>query len=100
MTRRSPGLDRLAPEERIELHPEDAARLAIGNGDWVRVVSRRGEVTARVRLTDRSAPGLVFGTFHFKEVSINLLTNDALDPVAKIPEFKVAAVRVERVAGR
>ena len=97
MTRRSPGLDRLAPEERIELHPEDAARLAIGNGDWVRVVSRRGEVTARVRLTDRSAPGLVFGTFHFKEVPINLLTNDALDPVAKIPEFKVAAVRVERV---
>ena len=97
MTRRSPGLDRLAPEERIELHPEDAARLAIGNGDWVRVISRRGEVTARVRLTDRSAPGLVFGTFHFKEVPINLLTNDALDPVAKIPEFKVAAVRVERV---
>ena len=63
----------------------------------MRVVSRRGEVTARVRLTDRSAPGLVFGTFHFKEVPINLLTNDALDPVAKIPEFKVAAVRVERV---
>ena len=59
------------------------ARLAIGNGDWVRVVSRRGEVTARVRLTDRSAPGLVFGTFHFKEVPINLLTNDALDPVAR-----------------
>ena len=97
MTRRSRGLDRLAPEERIQIHPEDAARLGLEAGDWVRVVSRRGEVRARVRLTDRSAPGMVFGTFHFREAPINVLTNDALDPVAKIPEYKVAAVRVEKI---
>jgi formate dehydrogenase alpha subunit len=97
MTRRSPGLERIAPEERIEMHPDDAASLAIAHGDWVRVISRRGEVKARVRLTDRSAPGLVFGTFHYREAPINLLTNDALDPVGKIPEYKVAAVRVEKV---
>jgi predicted molibdopterin-dependent oxidoreductase YjgC len=96
MTRRSPALDHIAPEERIEMHPEDAAPLAIAHGDRVRVISRRGEVVARVRLTDRSAPGLVFGTFHYREAPINLLTNDALDPVAKIPEYKVAAVRVEK----
>lgn len=96
MTRRSPALEHIAPEERIEMHPEDAAPLGIAHGDWVRMISRRGEVKARVRLTDRSAPGLVFGTFHYREAPINLLTNDALDPVAKIPEYKVAAVRVEK----
>ncbi len=95
MTRRSRGLAKVAPEERIEMHPEDAQRLGISEGDWVRVISRRGEVRARVRLTDRSAPGMVFGTFHFAEVPINQLTNNALDPVGKIPEYKVCAVRVE-----
>ncbi len=98
MTRRSRGLDHLVPEERIQMHPQDAERLGIAAGDWVRVISRRGEIRARVRLTDRSAPGMVFGTFHFHESPINQLTNDALDPVAKIPEYKVSAVRVEKVA--
>jgi formate dehydrogenase major subunit len=96
MTRRSRGLDRVAPEERIEVNPQDAAKLGLHEGDWATVTSRRGTVTARVRLTDRSAPGLVFGTFHFREVPINLLTNDALDPVGKIPELKVCAVRIEK----
>lgn len=97
MTRRSKGLDLIAPEERIEMHPEDALRMGIANGDRVRLTSRRGAIEARVRLTDRSAPGMVFGTFHFAESPINLLTNDALDPVAKIPELKVCAVRVEKL---
>jgi len=95
MSRRSPALDLLAPEERIEMHPQDALALGIEEGQWVQVTSRRGRVKARVRLTDRSAPGMVFGTFHFKESPINLLTSDALDPVAKIPEYKVCAVQVE-----
>lgn len=95
MTRRSRGLAKLAPEERIEMHPEDARWLDLSEGDWVRVISRRGEVRARVRLTDRSAPGMVFGTFHFAEAPINQLTNNALDPIGKIPEYKVCAVRVE-----
>jgi len=98
MTRRSRGLARVAPEERIEIHPADAERMGIAEGDWVRVASRRGEVQARVRLTDRSAPGMVFGTFHFAEAPINMLTNDALDPVGKIPEYKVCAVRVEKIS--
>jgi formate dehydrogenase major subunit len=100
MTRRSRGLDRVAQEERIEMHPEDAAQMGIAEGDWVRVASRRGEVKARVRLTDRSAPGMVFGTFHFAETPINQLTGGALDPVAKIPAYKVCAVRVEKIESR
>jgi formate dehydrogenase alpha subunit len=100
MTRRSRGLNRLAPEERIQMHPDDAHAMDIAEGDWVKVISRRGAVQARVRLTDRSAPGMVFGTFHFAEVPINQLTNDALDPTGKIPEFKVAAVRIEKLNGK
>jgi len=96
MTRRSRGLDHLAPEERVEVHPTDAARLGLQQGDWVRLSSRRGSMEARVRLTDRSAPGMVFGTFHYREAPINQLTNDALDPVSKIPEYKVSAVRIEK----
>jgi len=98
MTRRSSGLDHLAPEERIQMHPDDAAMLGIAEGDWVLLTSRRGCVRARVRLTDRSLPGMVFGTFHFAEVPINELTNDVVDPIGKIPEYKVAAVRVEKMA--
>ena len=97
MTRRSPGLDAIAPEERVQMHPVDAERLGIHEGEWARLVTRRGAVQARVQITDRSPPGLVFGTFHFREVPMNELTHDALDPVAKIPEYKVCAVRVERL---
>ena len=99
MTRRSKGLHKLAPEARIQMNPADALAMGIAEGDWVKVISRRGAVQARVRLTDRSAPGMVFGTFHFAEAPINQLTNDALDPTGKIPEFKVAAVRVEKLNG-
>ncbi len=99
MTRRSKGLHKLAPEARIQMNPADALAMDIAEGDWVKVISRRGAVQARVRLTDRSAPGMVFGTFHFPKVPINQLTNDALDPTGKIPEFKVAAVRVEKLNG-
>jgi len=98
MTRRSRGLSHIAPEERVEMHPRDADVLGIQEGDVVQLVSRRGRISARVRITDRSAPGMVFGTFHFRESPINLLTNDALDPVGKIPEYKVCAVRIEKVS--
>ncbi|SHF78069.1 formate dehydrogenase major subunit [Desulfacinum infernum DSM 9756] len=98
MTRRCRGLDRLAPAERIQIHPQDAERLGIRTGDRVRVVSRRGEVEAEVLVSENPAPGMVFATFHFAEVPVNVLTNDALDPVSKIPELKVCAVRVEKVA--
>jgi formate dehydrogenase major subunit/formate dehydrogenase alpha subunit len=98
MTRRSRGLDCVAPEGYIEMHPQDAASLSIQEADRVRVVSRRGEVEGRVWITDRSPQGMIFTTFHFKELPVNMLTNDALDPIGKIPEYKVCAVRVEKVA--
>ncbi|NQU09006.1 MAG: hypothetical protein HQ583_10610, partial [Candidatus Abyssubacteria bacterium] len=62
-----------------------------------RVVSRRGKVTARAKVTAVSAPGIISMTFHFAESPTNVLTNPALDPVAKIPEYKVCAVRVEKI---
>lgn len=98
MTRRVGGLDLLAPEERVEVHPQDAAQLGIGDGDWIRVTSRRGSVTARARVFARPRPGLIFMTFHFAEALSNELTLDAFDPVSKIPEYKVCAVRVEKAA--
>jgi formate dehydrogenase major subunit/formate dehydrogenase alpha subunit len=97
MTRRSQGLSFIAPEGFVEMNPRDAAALDIRDGERARLVSRRGEITSRVRLTERSPHGMVFATFHFRESPVNVLTNDALDPTAKIPEFKVSAVRVEKL---
>lgn len=97
MTRRVGGLDFLAPEEHVEIHPRDAERLGIVDEDWLQVTSRRGTVTARARVSERSNAGLIFMTFHFAEALGNELTLDVFDPVSKIPEFKVCAVRVEKV---
>ena len=97
MTRRVPGLELLRSEELVEMHPRDAAALRIASGDLVRVTSRRGEVEARALVTEVSPPGTVSMTFHFHEAPTNVLTNAAWDPVAKIPETKVCAVRVEPV---
>lgn len=97
MSRRSAGLDAIAPRPEVEINPADAAYFDIQNGDLVKVSSRRGAVTADARLTDRSPMGTVFMTFHFAEAAANLLTIDAVDPTAKIPEYKVCAVNVERV---
>ena len=97
LSRRSPGLDSLAPVSEVEIHPDDAADFGITDGRRVRVRSRRGEVVARARITRRSPPGTIFMTFHYAEAAVNLLTADAVDPVAKIPEYKVAAVSVEPV---
>jgi formate dehydrogenase major subunit len=97
MTHRVTGLNTLLPEERMEIHPADAEPLGLADGDIASITSRRGQVKARVRLTDRIRPGVVFMTFHFPETAVNLLTCATLDPVAKIPEYKAAAVRVTRV---
>jgi len=98
MTRRSPKLDQEVPEGYVEISPEDADRLGLGKSERVRVVSRRGEIETKAWITRRVPPGTVFIPFHFSEAAANMLTNPALDPVAKIPEYKVAAVRVEKVA--
>ena len=78
------------------MNPRDASALGIADGDTVKVISRRGEVVAKAKLTEVSPAGVVFMTFHFAESPTNQLTNPVLDPVAKIPEFKVCAVRVEK----
>jgi predicted molibdopterin-dependent oxidoreductase YjgC len=98
LTRRSAGLDWLAPEAEVEINPDDAAAMGIGDGLMIVVRSRRGAVRARAKVTVRSPRGTVFMTFHYAEAAANLLTIDAVDPVAKIPEYKVAAVRLERLA--
>ena len=95
MTRLGKGTTERYPESLAEIHPSDAAKLGIEDGQRVRVTSRRGTVEAKAKITGRSDQGMVFMTFHFHEAAVNLLTNPALDPVAKIPEYKVCAVRVE-----
>jgi len=77
-----------------EIHPADAARVGVAEGQAVRVSSRRGSVVLRARVTTKSTLGVVFIPFHFKEAAANLLTIDALDPQAKIREYKACAVRV------
>ncbi len=96
MTRKVKGLNRILGEELVEINPVDAARLNIADGERVKVSSRRGQVLAKARVTEISPPGVVAMDFHFAESPVNTLTNPALDPVAKIPEFKVCAVRVEK----
>lgn len=96
MSRRSAGLDELVPEGQIEVNSLDGESLGISSGDCIRVTSRRGAVTGLAHLTDRLPRGMVFMTFHFSESPANVLTGDAVDPVAKIPEYKASAVRIER----
>jgi predicted molibdopterin-dependent oxidoreductase YjgC len=97
MSRKVKGLNAFMGEEKAEINPADAECLGISQGDRIKVTSRRGEVTARARITGDSPPGVVFMTFHFAESPTNVLTNPVLDPVAKIPELKVCAVRVEKL---
>ena len=94
MSRRSEVLDDIVPCGAIEVHPEDAAKLGVADGKQVSVESRRGRIEIAARVTDRVSPGSVFLAFHFSEAPANRLTIAALDPVAKIPEFKVCAVRI------
>jgi formate dehydrogenase major subunit len=99
MTRRSFALDSIAPKATVFLHPADAERLGLVDGDFARVTSRRGSIEIEVEVSHRETPGSCFIPFHFREAAANLLTIDAVDPVGKIPEFKFCAVRVERAAG-
>jgi len=97
MTRNSPTLHGEMPEGHVEINPQDATALGLKNRDEARIVSRRGEVISKVLLTDQVEPGIIFMSFHFMEANASVLTNPALDPICKIPEYKVCAVRVEKV---
>jgi len=98
MTRRVKPIDKIAHGSYIEINAEDAGNLCIEDGVPVKVSSRRGSITVKAKVSDRTDKGIVFIPFHFKEAAANVLTSSsALDPVCKIPEFKVTAVRIERV---
>ena len=81
----------------LEIHPEDAKSLDIGDGHKIKMASRRGEIETRITITDRVKKGVVFMPFHFEEAKVNKLTNPAYDPIAKIPELKVCAVKLAKV---
>ncbi len=98
MTRRARGLDSREPVPTVELSPTDAAMLGVADGDCVRLTSRRNSIVIGVRVSERVRHRQVFVPFHFREAAANLLTNPALDPYAKIPEFKVCAVKIEKCA--
>jgi formate dehydrogenase major subunit len=94
MTRHAQVLDTLAPEPLASLHPDDARRLGIADGAPIELATRHGAVRAVAQLTPEVQRGQVFMAFAYWEAAANRLTGDALDPVAKIPGFKVTAVRV------
>jgi formate dehydrogenase major subunit/formate dehydrogenase alpha subunit len=99
MTRRARNLKAMYPEAEIQINPEDAEEREIDDGEMMKVASRRGEIVAKAQVTDRVPPGLIFATFHYPDSAVNFLTNPALDPTAKIPEYKVCAVKVEPANG-
>jgi len=96
MTRKDWALDREYPKGYVEINPQDAANTGIRNGAMVKVASRRGEISVQANVVDTIQEGLVFIPFHFAEAAANKLTAANLDPVAKIPEYKVCAVKLER----
>jgi formate dehydrogenase alpha subunit len=95
MSRRADKLNQEVSEAYIEIHPDDAASIGLNGNNKVKVTSRRGDIELSARVTGRIKPGVVFIPFHFAEAAANALTNSAFDPVAKIPEYKVCAVKVE-----
>jgi len=98
MTRVSPSLHEEVPEGYVEISPVDAKAMAIKDGERIKVSSRRGEIQIKARISGKVNRGVVFIPFHFAETAANMLTNSAYDPVAKIPEYKVCAVKVEKLA--
>lgn len=97
MTRRTSTLDREVPAGYVEINPKDAEKLNVQNGHQVKISSRRGQIETNVLVTEKVKEGSVFVPFHFNEAAANVLTNPAVDPVAKIPEYKVCAVKIEKV---
>ncbi len=95
MTRKIDAINKVSPEAYIEIHPGDAKQLNIDDGKKVKVSSRRGSLEIKALISDRPKKGMLFIPFHFREAAANILTNTALDPISKIPELKICAVRLE-----
>ncbi|OHB55755.1 MAG: formate dehydrogenase subunit alpha [Planctomycetes bacterium RBG_13_44_8b] len=100
LTRKSPAIGQKSPTGYVELNYEDAERYNITDGDYVEVATRRGKVVTKASVSSRVAKGWLFMPFHFAEGPANMLTNDALDPIAKIPEFKVCAASIKKIKSK
>jgi formate dehydrogenase major subunit/formate dehydrogenase alpha subunit len=98
MTRKTEGLNERAPESFVEISPGDAEKFGLTDGDKIRIASRRGEIVAKMTISNKAVDGTVFIPFHYAEAAANRLTNAALDPVSKIPEYKVCAVKLSKAA--
>ena len=96
MTRKSAVINQVSETGYVEVNPSDAERLNINDGDSIRIATRRGNVTTWAKVTEEIQKGWIFMPFHFAEGPANMLTSDALDPIAKIPEFKVCAAVIEK----
>ena len=96
MTMKSDGLNEMAPECFVEISKQDAESYGLTDGEPVRIGSRRGEIEARTKISDKAVSGTVFIPFHYAKAAVNRLTHAALDPVAGIPEYKVCAVRISK----
>jgi predicted molibdopterin-dependent oxidoreductase YjgC len=97
MTMREEGVVQKQEDPFVEMHPDDAVALGIEDGDWVRLVSRRGDLEARAAVGERVYPGLVWMALHFAQAKVNWLTHDVGDPLIGTPEYKTSAVRIEPV---
>ncbi|MCI5208721.1 MAG: formate dehydrogenase subunit alpha, partial [Candidatus Electrothrix sp. ATG2] len=95
MTGKTREIDDIAPEALAEVSPVDAEKMGIKTGDMLKLTSRRGEVTIKAEVTERSQPGTIFTTYNYAETPVNLLTLDALDRLSRTPEYKLCAIRVE-----
>jgi formate dehydrogenase major subunit len=96
MTRRTPNVD-IVSEDLLLIHPKDASKKGISNGDFVRIESARGECKVKAYISDEVKPGILSTTFHFPELMVNNVTSDVHDSIANCPEYKVVSVRIERV---
>jgi len=96
LTRKAAAIHQVSPTGYVEVNAEDAERLGIENGDDVEVSTPRGKVVTKASVGSMIAEGWLFMPFHFAEGPANMLTNDALDPVAKIPELKVCAAAIKK----
>jgi formate dehydrogenase alpha subunit len=98
MTMKSAGLNERVPECFVEISPKDAALYDLTDGAEVEIASRRGKITAKIQVSPKAVNGTVFIPFHFAQAAANRLTNAVLDPVSKIPEYKVCAVKLSQAA--
>jgi formate dehydrogenase major subunit len=97
MTGKVAGLNAISSTSYIEVNPKTANRLIVVDGEKVTVTSRRGKIESKIKITDVIKENVVFMPFHFADGATNYLTNNALDPIAKIPELKVCAVKIEKI---